>query len=239
MTPASLLTATGSQVYNGTLSFLGSNLNISGVNGETFTASGSGTLRTKDVQTNQQLASVAGLTLIPVSGDLVSNYQPLSSDNTSVSVTPASLNATGSQVYNGTVSFLGSNLKISGVNGETFTASGSGTLRTKDVQTNQQLASVAGLSLTPVSGALLSNYQTLSTDNTSVSVTPASLLTATGSQVYNGTLSFLGSNLVVSGVNGETFTASGSGTLRTKDVQTNQQLASVAGLSLTPVSGDC
>jgi len=232
------LTATGSQVYNGTVSFLGSNLNINGVNGETFTASGSGTLRSKDVQTNQQLASVSGLTLIPVSGELVSNYQPLSSDNTSVSVTPASLTATGSQVYNGTVSFLGSNLNINGVNGETFTASGSGTLRTKDVQTNQQLASVAGLTLTPVSGALLSNYQPLSTDNTSVSVTQASLLTAIGSQVYNGTLSFLGSNLEVRGVNGEAFTVSGSGTLRTKNVQTNQQLASVSGITLTPVSDD-
>ena len=322
ITPA-ILRATGSQVYDGTTLFQAGNLLVNGVNGETFTASGSGTLRTKNVQTNQQLASVAGLTLTPVSGDLLSNYQSLSTDNTSVSVipaslslnavpdsrvydgttdssrsvvispklfgndnvsnltqsfvsknvlgingstlqvnsgfsindgnggqnytvttntasgtiTPATLTATGSQVYNGTLSFLGSNLNINGVNGETFTASGSGTLRRKDVQTNQQLASVAGLALTPVSGDSLNNYQPLSTANTSVSVTPASLI-ATGSQIYNGTVSFLGSNLNISGVNGETFTASGSGTLRIKDVQTNQQLASVAGLTLIPVSGD-
>ena len=233
------LTATGTQVYNGTTSFAGSNLTIAGVNGQTFTATGSGTLSTPNVQTNQPLASVAGLTLSAVGGDLLSNYQPLVTANTSVSVTPAQLAATGTQAYNGATSFTGGNLTITGVNGETFKATGAGTLSTPNVQTNQMLASVAGLTLSAVGGDSLSNYLPLATANTSVSVTPAQLvLTATGTQVYNGTTSFAGSNLTIAGVNGQTFTATGSGTLSTPNVQTNQPLASVAGLTLSPVGGD-
>ena len=233
------LTATGTQVYNGTTSFAGSNLTITGVSGQTFTATGSGTLSTPNVQTNQPLASVAGLTLSAVGGDLLSNYQPLVTANTSVSVTPAQLAATGTQAYNGATSFTGGNLTITGVNGETFKATGAGTLSTPNVQTNQMLASVAGLTLSAVGGDSLSNYLPLATANTSVSVTGATLsLTATGTQVYNGTTSFAGSNLTITGVSGQTFTATGSGTLSTPNVQTNQPLASVAGLTLSPVGGD-
>jgi hypothetical protein len=160
------------------------------------------------------LASVAGLTLSAVGGDSLSNYLPLATANTSVSVTPAqlALTATGTQVYNGTTSFAGSNLTIAGVNGQTFTATGSGTLSTPNVQTNQPLASVAGLTLSPVGGDLLSNYQPLATANTSVSVTPATLtyVATAASQTYGSSNSSF-SGTITGFVNGETVTTSTSG----------------------------
>ena len=321
ITPATL-SVTGSELYNGTTNFSGSNLVVAGVNGETFAASGSASLGNKNVQTSQPLASLGGLTLTPVNGDLLSNYFPLSTGNTLVSVTPAPLVVTGTQVYNAQTAFAAANLNVAGVNGETFSATGSGTLAVKDVQTNAALGSVAGLTLSPVNGDLLSNYLSLSTGNTSVSVTPALLtlnggtvfgkvydgtavatlgggslsgvysgdtvaltgigtfssknvganipvslsanslagpqaadytlqaanalsasitpatLVASGTELYNGTTGFGGANLVIQGVNGETFTATGSGTLSNKNVQANQPLASVAGLSLSPVGAD-
>ena len=230
------LSAVGQQAYNGTLNFAGGNLTINGVNGESFTATGNGTLGTADVQSNQALTDVAGLTLAPVGGASLGNYQPFSTAQTSVSVTPAILTALGSQVYDGTLNFAGGNLTVSGVNGESFTATGNGTLGTANVQSNQALADVTGLTLAPVGGASLGNYQPFSTAQTSISVTPA-ILSALGSQVYNGTLNFAGGNLTVSGVNGESFTATGNGTLGTANVQSNQALASVAGLTLAPVGG--
>ena len=55
------------------------------------------------------------------------------------------------------------------------------------MQTNQLLASVAGLSLgTSGNGGLASNYNVLAVTGSSVSVTPATL-TLSGTMVYNGT----------------------------------------------------
>jgi len=321
ITPATL-TATGSQLYNGTTNFAGAGLTISGVAGETFVATGNATLSGKDVQAGQNLASVAGLVLNPANGGLLSNYLPLATANTTVSVTPAPLVVTGTQVYNGGTAFAAANLAVAGVNGESFAVSGTGTLGVKDVQANQPLAGVAGLVLSPVNGDLLSDYQPLSTGNTRVSVTPKTVvvsnvgaqdkvydgtataylvggsyvglipgdavsvtgtgsfasrnvganiavtvgagsltgpsapdylpvlqgslaasitpatLVVTGTEVYNGTPRFVPGNLVVAGVNGETFTASGSAPLASRNVQAGQNLASVAGLVLSPVNGD-
>ena len=104
-------------------------------------------------------------------------------------ITPANLSATGSQVYNGTTGFKGSNLTVNGVDGQTFTASGTGTLgNSGNVQTNQPLMSVSGLTLTGNGGALASNYNPLLPPQTRVSVTPANLImTATSLSVLSGT----------------------------------------------------
>ena len=131
------------------------------------------------------LGGTASFNSAPTNASNVATYQPayatgLSSTNYSFAagngvnfqVTPATLAVTGTQAYNGTTQFDPSRLVIQGVNGQTFTATGTADLSTKNVQTNQQLATVGGLTLTPIGGALLSNYFPLAVGNTSVSVTP-------------------------------------------------------------------
>jgi len=339
ITPANL-TATGSQIYNGSTNFSGSNLTVTGVDGQSFTAGGTGTLgNSGSVQASQNLSSVSGLTLTGNNGALTGNYNPLATSQTSVTVTSAPIQISGTMVYNGTTSMPGSDLSaqayLSGAN-FVFTLSGSGTLGSSgNVQSNQNLSSMGTLALvgtgsgnftptvaetsvsvTPapltvtvtnptkiydgttsatltasntslsgfVSGqgaafvgatgtyqsanagtginvtagvtaldftqfgtTLLSNYQISGTPMTGPnvatvsgtgSITPAPL-SATGSQVYNGTTSFAGSNLTLTGgVDGQSFTAGGSGTLGSSgNVQTNQALASVSGITLSGVSG--
>ena len=208
VTPANL-TLTGTRAYDGTTVFAGSILTATGVNGETFAVTGagaSGDLSTKNVQTNQSLASFTGLALgASGNGGVASNYKPLNIAVTgsSVSVTPASLTLSGTQVYNGTTAFAGANLTATGVAGETFTVTGagaSGDLTTKNVQTSQLLASVTGLVLgTSGNGGLSTNYNALAVAGSSVSVTPANL-TLTGTRVYDGTTVFAGSILTATGV---------------------------------------
>jgi hypothetical protein len=113
-------------------------------------------------------------------GGLVANYGnyvfvQASANSAALTINKATLTVTGSQVYDGTIIFQGSNLLVSGVNGQTFTATGNAELATRNVQVNQQLAGIGGLALTSNSGASLSNYHNLSTTNTSVSVTPRAI----------------------------------------------------------------
>jgi autotransporter-associated beta strand protein len=120
---------------------------------------------------------------------------------TSITINKANLTATGTKVYNGATSFSGSSLTIAGVNSETFTATGSGTLSSTNVQTNQALSSVGTLSLTGVGGASTGNYNTLTTSQTSVSVTaaPITISTSNVTKNYNGSLTAVGTATVTSG----------------------------------------
>ena len=111
--------------------------------------------------------------------------------NGGLAITKANLSLAGTQVYNGTTTFAGSNLTASGVAGQTFAVSGSGAtdLTSANVQSNQALANVANLSLgTSNNGGLASNYNVLSTVGSAVNITPAALLVsgATTSNVYTG-----------------------------------------------------
>jgi len=231
------LSASGTQTYNGTTGFAGSNLIVDGVAGQTFTATGSGTLGASgNVQTAQNLSSVTGLTLSGNSGALTSNYNPLTTDQTSVSVTPAPLTLTGSKVYDSTTTLAGSALTVTGVAGQTFavTGTGAGDLSSANVQTNQSLANVTNLALgTSGNGGIASNYQAISTTGSLVSVTPAPL-TLSGSKVYDSTTTLAGSALTATGVAGQTFavTGTGAGDLSSANVQTNQSLANVTNLAL-------
>ncbi len=196
--PASL-TLSGTQVYNGTTAFAGSNLIATGVNGQTFAVTGagaSGNLSSKDVQTGQPLASVTGLGLgSSGNGGVADNYTSLAATGSSVSVTAATLILSGTRVFDGTTIIAGANLAATGVNGETFAVTGagaSGNLATKNVQTNQALASVTGLTVGGGnSGAAVStNYATLATTGSSVSVTakPLTLVGfASNDKTYDGT----------------------------------------------------
>ncbi|NBY05326.1 MAG: filamentous hemagglutinin N-terminal domain-containing protein, partial [Betaproteobacteria bacterium] len=116
--------------------------------------------------------------------------------NGTLTVNPADVSLSGSRVYDGSTAMAGANLTATGVNGETFRVTGSGAsgnLASKQVQTAQPLASVNGLSLgTSDNGGLSSNYHSLSTANSSVTVTPKAVtLTApVASKTYDATTAY-------------------------------------------------
>ena len=116
------LTLSGTRVYDAGTTFAGQYLRASGVVGETFTVSGSGdvtNLSSKNVQNAQSLSSVAGLSLgSSANGGLVSNYKPLSTVGSSVSITPQQLSASGAvadKIYDGTLQASLGDLAGSGV----------------------------------------------------------------------------------------------------------------------------
>ena len=170
-------------------------------------------------------ATVAGTTaagtysIVPssASGTGLSNYN-ISYTNGSLVIAKANLTATGTQVYNGTTTFTPSNLTITGVNGQTFTATGTATLgNSGNVQTNQPLSAIS-LTLTGVSGASTSNYNTLTTAQTSVSVTPKTV-SLSANKTYDGSPDLTGYVTVVTGIAGETLNYTGA-TANSKDVIT-------------------
>ena len=138
---------------------------------------------------NTVTASLAAGNYTASNGTLLSNYVLPTTASGMGSITPARLSATGTKTYDGLVAFDATGLTVSGVNGETFAATGSGTMGSKNVQTNQALSSIAGLSLSGNNGALSSNYVALTTSDTQVSVTPlaVNLSAPAASKTYDST----------------------------------------------------
>jgi len=115
--PASL-TLSGTRVYDGSTIVAGGILTATGVAGQTFSVTGAGdssNLISKNVQTDSTLATVTGLTLgSSGNGGLSSNYYPLSTTDSSITITPLALTGVsiasasstyGSAVTPGVVSF--------------------------------------------------------------------------------------------------------------------------------------
>ena len=105
-----------------------------------------------------------------------------------LSITPATLSVTGYKTYDGSIVIAGTDLTVTGVNGERFTAGGNANLISKNVQASQHLADVSGITLTPLGGALVSNYAPLDVANTQFTVyVKAVTLTAPSiSKTYDG-----------------------------------------------------
>jgi hypothetical protein len=151
------------------------------------------------------------------------NATPASATTNMATLTPANLSAVGNKIYDGQITFAGANLVISGINSETFTATGTANMNSKNVQTNQNLADTAGLTLIPVGGASASNYNTLNTANTSVSVTPlAVVLTAPViNKVYDGGYTY---NMTVSDLNNMSAQLKTAGGVLTGDSVSNAEV---------------
>ncbi len=229
ITPAALV-ATGTQTYNGTTTFAGSNLIISGVNGETFTASGSGTLTGIHVQTNQALASVSGFVLAPVNGDLLSNYLPLAATATSVSVTQApittSASITGSttKVYDGTTAATGATFSTNvtgAVSGDTITVNTAGVALAYNSAHVIGASSIVptgstSLSISGTAGSALSDYSyslptiaPVAATITTAPLTTSASITGSTTKVYDGTTAATGATFatnVTGAVAGDTIT---------------------------------
>jgi autotransporter-associated beta strand protein len=124
------------------------------------------------------------------SGGRVSNYivPVLSASSAPVTLTPAPLSATGSKVYDTLLTFPGSRLTVVGLNGDTFTATGSALMLTKNVQVASPVANTINLVLTPVGTTQAANYSGLAATDVSVTVTalPVTLVAPTLSKTYDG-----------------------------------------------------
>ena len=175
--PLSVVLSSQTKVYDGT-----SNATIA--NGSyTLTGFVSGEGGTvAQAQGSYNSANVVGASTVTASltagnytannGTLLSNYVLPTSATGTGSITPAQLSVTGAKTYDGLSSFDATALSVTGVNGETFSASGTGTMASKNVQSNLALASTSGISLSGNNGALTSNYTALTSNDTQVSVTP-------------------------------------------------------------------
>ena len=235
------LTLSGTQVYNGGTAFAGSNLTATGVGGESFGVTGSGAsgnLASKNVQTNQSLASVTGLSLGASSnGGLASNYNTLGATGSSVSVTPANLTLTTSdvtKVYDGGTVAVGSAVATGGTSlkGSDTLSGGSYAYTDKNAGTGNKTVTVTGVTVND--GNSGGNYNVTYASNTTSTIDKADLR-LTGRKTHDGSTAMPGATLTATGVAGETFSVTGagaSGNLATANPQTDQPLLNVSGLSL-------
>jgi hypothetical protein len=133
------------------------------------------------------------VTGITASGADAGDYIFNTTASTSATINPYVLGLTGTRIYNGTpdaeANLFGNDGVLTGINGDTLTLSGNGTLTTKNVGSQLPFATggLSGLTLMGNGSALASNY-TLSGGTDWVTITPLSIIvTATGTnRLYNG-----------------------------------------------------
>ena len=160
------------------------------------------------------------------------NYTLLNNTaNTQANITPAILNLTGTRVYDATTgaaaTLFGSSGVLTGVDGQTLTLTGTGTLSTKNVGNQVAFAGngLAGFTLTGNGTALASNY-TFAGGTDWVTITPATLTvsgTSAASKIYDGTTAASLSGATLQGVLLADSVALGNdttGTFATKNVGT-------------------
>ncbi|GAB2562332.1 filamentous hemagglutinin N-terminal domain-containing protein [Dyella jejuensis] len=224
ITPA-IINLAGTQVYNGSTavnaSAFGTDGVIAGVDGQTLVLSGAGSAPSKNVGNDQPL-TLGSLALNGNDGSLASNYT-LVGGTESITITPLAV----------TVSAVGQNKVYDGNTGATVALSATGTVPSDDIQFSYGNASfdspnagnqvpilVSGISAT---GQDLSNYTFNTTAATSADITPY-VLNLSGTRVYDGSTSaqasLFGSNGVISGINGDTLSLSGTGVVSSKNVDT-------------------
>ena len=148
-----------------------------------------------------------------------------------LTINKADLALSGTRSYDGTTIVAGSTLTATGVANETFTVTGSGdisNLSSKNASsTSQTLALLTGLTLgSSANGGDANNYNALSIDGSSYTVTRADYTAISGSKTYNGNDGF--SNVAVQGVAGETFTLA-SATANSKNVADANRFISTSG----------
>ncbi|MBU3637946.1 S-layer family protein, partial [Polynucleobacter sp. es-MAR-4] len=133
--------------------------------------------------------SVGNHTITAGLGGLSSANYDFVGANGTLTISKAQLSAIGNKVYDGSSLINGSQISVTGVNGETFTATGTAAMQSKNVQTNQSLSSIAGLALSGANGSSLSNYEDLVLPNTSVSVSRlnVTLVAPNATMVYGNT----------------------------------------------------
>nr|WP_322032870.1 YDG domain-containing protein [Paraburkholderia sp. J76] len=240
---AAVLNLTGTRVYDGTTgadaTLFGTNGTLTGVNGETLTLTGSGVLNNKNVG-DQKPFTPGTLTLGNGTG-LASNYTFVGGTDW-VTVTPLGITVgatAANKTYDGTTAAAATLTPTGVLAGDTVNFSSTGaTFAQKDVGNNIAVT-VNGIA---AAGADAGNYSFNTSATTAADITPYTLILQ-GERVYDGTTgaaaTLFGNNGVLTGVNGETLTLSGTGTLAGKNVNAAQPFAAngLAGFSLTGNNG--
>jgi len=235
-----VLDLSGSRAYDSTTSasasLFGNNGTLTGVNGETLTLSGTGTVSSANANTNpytgtgslsgSQGFNLSTLTLGNGSGT-ASNYT-LIGGNDSLTINKAVVNLSGTRQYDaGTdanASAFGNNGVVNtGVGSETLTLTGTGSVTGADVGNYGGANFNAGSLTLGDNSGLASNY-TLTGGNDSFAITPH-ILSLNGSRAYDSTTDacacLFGNNGVLTGVNGETLTLSGTGIVSSANANAN------------------
>ena len=235
ITPATF-TVTGSKIYDSSNNILAQNCQISGISGEIYTLSGYGLLTSKNVTTS--LVNISDISnLIINNGPSPSNYNnyyPLNTSNTFINVNKATLNISGSMMYNATYTISGSIFTAYGVNNETFSLTGSISVQNSNVQTTT-LNNLGTLYLgDSFNSAMASNYNDISGNNVTITINPNNL-SIQGTQIYNGRTSLIASNYLAYGINSEYFEINGNGNSNnlSNPNQGKYTLKSLDGLSLS------
>jgi hypothetical protein len=147
-----------------------------------------------------------------------SNYAIASSGNTGT-ITQALITLNGTRAYDATTAFNGSVFGTisTGINGETLTVNGAGSVASADAGPAQALT-VGTLALSD------SNYAIASSGNTGT-ITQA-LITLNGTRAYDATTAFDGSvfGTISTGINGETVTVNGAGSVASANAGPAQAL---------------
>ncbi|MGC1547391.1 MAG: YDG domain-containing protein [Rhodanobacter sp.] len=184
---------------------------------------------------------------IAAAGPDAANYSFNTSTTTSATINPAVLSLTSTRVYDATTnadaSLFGNNGVLTGVDGQTLTLSGTGTLSTKDVGQRQSFAAggLNGFSLVGNGTASASNYTFVGGDDW-VNITPATLYvtgTTATNRVYNGTTDDTLTGSLLSGVLGSDNVALGNdtvGTFDNKNVGNNKTVTTDMTVSGTDAS---
>ncbi|MEM5316914.1 YDG domain-containing protein [Paraburkholderia sp. JHI869] len=242
-----VLNLTGSRAYDGTTgaaaSLFGNSGVLTGVNGETLTLSGTGTLSTKNAGSQVPFATngLGGFTLAGNNGALPSNYTFTGgTDWVTINPLAVTVSATAqSRYYNGTTAATATITPSGVLAGDNVNFGfGSATFATPNAG-NGIAVTVNGIT---ASGADAGNYAFNTTATSAADIWPY-VLTLQGARVYDGTTgaaaSLFGNNGVLTGVNGETLTLSGAGTLASKNVNAKQPFDTngIAGFTLAGNGG--
>jgi hypothetical protein len=238
-----VLNLTGTRVYDaGTdadAGLFGSSGILSGVNGETLTLGGGGTLSSKNVNPAQTFSSLTSFTLTGDGSALASNYT-LTGGTDRVNITPLAITvaATGAnKVYDANTADAGAMLASSGVlAGDTvnFTDT-SATFADKNVGTGKTV-SVSGIS---AGGTDAGNYSYNTSATTTANITPATLAvtgTVAANRIYDGAVTDTLSGATLSGVLGSDTVAlrnDTTGTFNNKNVGTGKSVTTAMTISGT------
>jgi len=238
-----LLTVTGHKTYDAGNGFTTSQLAVmGGVNGQTITlTAGTGTSGSANAGTYAS-ASLSGLTISVTGGtgnDLASNYQ-LPATGT-LAIDKANYTAiAGTKTYDGNTNFSGSEITLTGVAGQTFTAvSGTSNSANASGNPNNPSQGFVGVSgpIAGVSGADPNNYvlNIAGLQSNIATINKANYVSLTGSKTYDGNAGF--SSLALTGVNGETFTVA-SATSDFANASTNPNNPASRFVSLSGITGN-
>ncbi|MGH8199616.1 MAG: YDG domain-containing protein [Steroidobacteraceae bacterium] len=241
ITPATLTvtgTTAASRAYDGTTTASLSGATLAGVVGGDTVILGNdtaGTFATRNVGNG-----IGVTTAMTIGGADAGNYTFNQPTGITANITPYVLSLTGTRVYDGTTdagaTLFGSSGVLTGVNGETLTLSGTGTLNSKNVNAEQGFASLNGVTLAGNGGAQVGNY-TLTGGTDWVDITPATLVvmgTTAADKVYDGTTVAALSGATLAGVLGSDSVTLGddsTGAFTTKNAGTGIDVATAMTIS--------